>query len=136
VSSSYFAVYHALAKVVADALVGARASAGPNRAWVEVYRGLEHGRVKAMCKRARNVAFPNEIKDFADAFRQLQDARHRADCDPQERLTKEDAEFYAALAATSIGKLRAVPARDTVAFAAWVLVASKGADDARRKART
>jgi len=135
ISTSYYAVFHALAKVCADSLVGATKSKRPNKAWVEVYRGLTHGLCKEACTNASGIAFPPAIHDFADAFVQLQDARHMADYDPMVRPTKEQAQFYAELADQSIKALRSAPSNDRKAFAAWVLITSRGAKEARKRVK-
>ena len=135
ISTCYYAVFHELAKVCADSLVGATKSKRPNKAWVEVYRGLVHGPCKQACERAKNIAFPQEIHDFADAFLQLQDARHLADYDPSERFNKEQARFYIALAERAIMALRSTNNIDRKAFATWVLITSKGAEEARKRAK-
>ncbi|WP_165899108.1 hypothetical protein [Rhodovulum steppense] len=75
------------------------------------------------------------IHDFADAFVQLQDARHMADYDPMVRPTKEQAQFYTELADQSIKALRSAPNNDRKAFAAWVLITSRGAKEARKRVK-
>lgn len=135
ISTCYYAMFHALAKACADGLVGATKSRRPNRAWVEVYRGLDHGTSKNACSGVRNIDFPKSIKDFSEAFVQLQDARHAADYDPMVRPTKSDALFFISLAETSIAALQSVSLTDKRAFAAWVLISSKGAEKARKKAK-
>jgi hypothetical protein len=135
VSTCYYAVFHALAKMAADSLVGATKSRRPNKAWVEVYPGLGHGACKYACIKATNINFPIEIHDFADAFVQLQDARHRADYDPIERYTKEQALLFVALSERAISALRGCSVRDRRAFATWVLITSPGALQARKRAR-
>lgn len=133
ISSSYYAVFHALAKLAADSLVGATKSRRPNKAWVEVYRGLDHGTCKQACDRAKTVKFPSELHDFSDAFLQLQDARHSADYDPMVKPTKQEALFYIRLAEKSIQTLKDVGPLDRKAFATWVLITSKGANDSRKR---
>ncbi|AVL53981.1 hypothetical protein CEP88_16160 [Roseobacter denitrificans] len=135
ISTCYYAVFHALAKTAADSLVGATKSRRPNKAWVEVYRGLGHGACKDACKKAGQVSFPQEVHDFADAFIQLQEARHRADYDPMYRPNKAEALVYIALAEKSIATLKAVPTTDKKAFVAWVLITSPGAKHARELAK-
>lgn len=132
ISTCYYAVFHALAKTAADSLIGATKAARPNKAWVEVYRGLVHGPCKTACKSAKNINFPNDLHDFADAFVQLQDARHRADYDPMYRPTKKEALFFIALAERSISTLKSLPPKDKKAFATWVLITSPGAIQARQ----
>lgn len=135
ISATYYAVFHELAKHCADSLVGKTKSKRPNKAWVEVYRGLDHGTCKDACSRAAKVSFPAELKDFSDAFEQLQAARHSADYDPMIRISKAEALLYLSLANASIAAIRAVPRRDKIAFATWVLITTKGARDARARAR-
>ncbi|WP_157932959.1 hypothetical protein [Roseovarius salinarum] len=131
-SSSYYAMFHALGRMCADSLVGTQPARRPNKAWVEVYRGLAHSACLDACKNAHAVEFPQEVKDFADAFKQLQEARHIADYDPTTRFNKETAEEKLALAETSITALKNVPSRHKKAFATWVLITSHGAKQARK----
>lgn len=136
VSSAYYAVFHQLARTCADALVGVSRRRRPNRAWVEVYRGLEHGAALNACVSAANVAFPEGVKTFADAFRQLQLAREAADYDPMIRLGKLETLGYITLAEDSIAALEAVSRIDRTAFATWVLITTRGARNARSRVRT
>ena len=133
ISTSYYAVFHALAKTSADSLVGATKSKRPNKAWVEVYRGLSHGPCHTACKKAKNISFPPAIHDFSDAFIQLQEARHLVDYDPMVRPNKEQALFYVRLAENSIEALKSVSALDKKAFATWMLITSPGAANARQR---
>ena len=133
VSTCYYAVFHILAKSCADSLVGSRKSSRPNKAWVEIYRGLSHTTCKEACRRARSVNFPEAIQEFAEAFVQLQDARHLADYDPIIRMTREDSKFYLTLAERSILSLSGAPALDRKAFATWILITSQGARAARHR---
>ena len=136
VSTSYYAVFHALAKIAADSLVGSKKSLRSNKAWVEVYRGLSHGPCKASCKDAHKIAFPSTIHDFAENFVQLQEARHRADYDPTFSVNQSEALFYYSLADYSIKALKTSSNKDLIAFSAWVLITSRGAQEARKQARS
>lgn len=131
ISTAYYAVFHALAKMCADRLVGSTKSTRPNKAWVEVYRGLVHGECVSACENARNINFPQEIKDFSDAFVQLQRAREVCDYDPMVRPTKKQALMYVSLAEQTIAALNSASNKDQCAFATWVLITSKGAKRAR-----
>ncbi len=132
ISSSYYAVFHALARTCANSLVGKTPSQRPNKAWVEVYRGLNHGVCRKACEQANKVNFPGSILDFADAFTQLQEHRHNADYDPNIRFAKENAEHWYGLAQESVESLRSANSIDKRAFAAWVLISSQGARNARK----
>ena len=68
-STAYYAVFHSLAGVIADILMGK----GRNEAWHQVYRALEHGSARNACRNMEVVrGFPPEIQDFADRFVVLQ----------------------------------------------------------------
>ena len=131
ISTSYFAMFHAIARVAADSLVGSRKSQRPNKAWVEVYRGLSHGPCRFACEQAKNIDFPERVHDFANNFVQIQDARKRADYDPMCRPTTADALFWIAMAENSINALYECSRIDKTAFATWVLITSPGAKQAR-----
>ena len=135
VSSSYYAVFHALAKLVADSLIGEDPNDRPTKAWVEVYRGLNHGTCRKACESAKSVGFPDEIHGFAEAFVQLQAARHEGDYDPTYVPDTEWTKFLVGLADESVHKLRKVGSKDKKAFAAWVLITGPGAKAARDKNR-
>ena len=75
-STAYYAAFHCLAGVAADLLVGRTR----NTAWHQVYRALGHGVTKSACQnRQAMLDFPEEIRQFAEAFVTLQAERHRAD---------------------------------------------------------
>ena len=132
ISSAYYAVFHALARTCANSLVGKTPSQRPNKAWVEVYRGLNHGVCRKACEQAHTVAFPVCIQEFADAFHQLQEYRHKADYDPDIKFSKVDAETWQGIAQLSMNSLRSANNVDKKAFAAWVLISSQGAKNARK----
>lgn len=127
ISSSYYAVFHALAKSIADSLVGSVPKTRPNRAWVDVYRGIGHSTTKDACKKAGSVNFPASIRAFADSFVRLHDARNLADYDPEVRFSKEDALANLAEAKDALAALKGTEHLHKKAFAAWVLVTSPGA---------
>lgn len=135
VSSSYYAVFHALARMSADCLVGPAPAKRSNKAWTEVYRGLQHGWCKEACKEAAKVDFPTGLQKFSHALIQLQEARHRADYDPSAQFTKDEASSMLETARIAIEELKTVPMLDRRAFAAWVLITSPGAKEARKSAR-
>lgn len=135
VSASHHAVFHALAKLVADSLIGEDPNIGPTKAWIEVYRGHNHGTCRGACANAKSVGFPDEIHGFTEAFVQLQVARHEADYDPTYAPDTEMAELLVGIADENIRMLRKVGSKDKRAFAARVLIAGPGAKAARDKHR-
>lgn len=133
ISTAYYAVFHALAKCAADNLVGATKKSRPNKAWVEVYRGLGHGTCKQACRKANQINFPDDIHTFADEFVQLHAAREDADYDPYVRPKLDTARLHIDVAEKCINLLNSAPKKDKIAFVAWVLITSRGADQARKR---
>ena len=87
VSTAYYAMFHCLAGAAADLLIGRRRSP----AWHQVYRALEHGKTRNACRHQQAMqGFPPEIRDFANTFTVLQDARHQADYALEGRYDKLD----------------------------------------------
>lgn len=135
ISSAYYALFHALASRCANVLVGNDGKNRSNRAWVEVYRGLDHGNCARSCQDAQEIQFPQAIKDLAQEFRQLQALRQRADYDPTYTVSKENAMYAISLAENCIKALDTVKHVDMVAFAAWLLITTQGAKNARQATR-
>lgn len=80
VSTTYYALFHALAGLCADSLVGRK----PWDLYTPIYRSLEHGRARAALNVLRQQSAPGApISTVAVAFAVLQDARHEADYSPQ-----------------------------------------------------
>jgi len=120
VSTAYYAAFHALAGECADRFVGT--GHGRSRgAWRQAYRALEHGFAKDACKQTENLGFPAAITDFAGAFVQLQEERHRADYDPDARYTRAEVQILIVLAEEAAMSLRNAPINDRTAFAVLVL---------------
>lgn len=115
VSTAYYALFHAIARDAADLFVGA-GSDRVSRVWKQVYRALEHGAAKTGCKEVRNLPFPAEIRACADAFVTLQEARHKADYDPDYRLTRNEALTLLGTAKRAIEKLKRADRTNRRAF--------------------
>ena len=121
ISTAYYALFHAFAKDAADLLVGV----GPNRpdkAWSHLYRSLQHGDAKVACSAARNMNFPAEIKRCASIFVELQEMRHDADYDPDQRFLRSEASRAIQDSEEAIAALKAAPKRDRRAFAVQLLL--------------
>ena len=121
VSTTYYALFHALAKDCADRLIGT-SQARSQGAWRQVYRALEHGFAKNAGAQAEALGFPDSIVDFADTFTGLQEERHTADYNPDSRYTLADARTLISRADQDITDLRGTSNRDLAAFAALVLL--------------
>jgi uncharacterized protein (UPF0332 family) len=121
VSSAYYALFHAIAKDVADVLVGVGHDR-PDNAWRQAYRALDHGPAKTACEQLRSLNFPPRLQDCGDAFVEFQLARHRADYDPAHRLQRAEALAAVARAEEAIGQLKSCRRKDRKAFAVLLLL--------------
>ena len=135
ISTACHAAFHALATSCADLLIGAGATARPNWARVEVHRGPDHGAVESACEHARRAGIPRGIRDLASAVPSLREARRLRDYDPVVRPTGLDARFHLGPARRSVATPREAGARDRLTFAAWTLITTRGAKQARVRAR-
>lgn len=120
-SSAYYALFHTLARVCADAIAGTGGDRS-QAAWRQTYRALAHGTAKNACKQARNKGFPAEIVGFAEAFVDLQELRHAADYDSTAAFRRADVVAVIGRAEKVIGDLRRVRRSDLRAFVALVLL--------------
>jgi hypothetical protein len=78
ISSAYYALFHALAALCADELVG------HSKSWsvyAPIYRTLDHGRAKDVFKRLL-IGYSASITTIGQTFILLQERRHAADYDP------------------------------------------------------
>jgi hypothetical protein len=108
VSDSYYALFHALAELCADSLVGVTKRG--SEAWRRAYRGLEHGFAKNQFKDGGLIAIGPRLARTGSAFISLQDSRHTADYDPRPPMTRRsEAEAQIALAETAIAEVDALP---------------------------
>jgi uncharacterized protein (UPF0332 family) len=121
VSTAYYALFGAMARDAADLLIGRGRRHSPE-AWRQVYRSLAHGPAKDACKQTRTLKFPMEICACADAFVDLQDARHAADYDPDRRFTRAETTRIILSSEKAIQALRAAPKLDREAFAVLLLL--------------
>lgn len=122
ISTAYYALFHALAKSGAELLVGKTKAFRSEKAWQQMYRALDHGRAKSASEAARNLGFPQGLKDCADSFVELQKARHDADYDPLHRPTRPEALQAVVRARDAISKLRTAPLKHRRAFAVQLLM--------------
>lgn len=125
VSTTYYALFHALATCCADTLVGGPSSNRSEGAWTQVYRSLRHGDARPRCSNQRMVQeLPSDIQGFARLFVEMQIARHEADYNPN-----LDFEFYKGSvlqniidAECQLDRLGEAPLRNRRAFAVYVLM--------------
>jgi uncharacterized protein (UPF0332 family) len=121
-STIYYAVFHCLARDAADMLIGSKGANRSQKAWTQVYRALQHNKAWERCKKVVDLTFPDSVKDFAAAFRILQHKRHRADYDPDSRLTKQEVAIDIEYARQIIADYKAESIKHRRAFGAFVLL--------------
>ena len=122
VSTTYYALFHALATCCADMFVGGQGANRSQAAWRQAYRALQHGDVRKRCERQAIIKeFPTEIRIFAHLFVLMQIERHRADYDPEVIVSKDEVLQYIAEAERRLSRFIKAPAKDRRAFAVYVL---------------
>lgn len=125
-STAYYAMFHCLARVSADRLIGHSHPVPDRAAWLHVYRALQHRHARSQCLKSGAMgASPRNIQHFAARFAALQDLRHRADYDPAAALGYAAARQSVESAAESIRLFSEASRAEQAAFAAWVLLAAR-----------
>lgn len=119
-STTYYALFHTLAKSCADMLIGTNSQT--KKAWQQVYRALDHNFAKNACQHGNISKFPQEIQDFANAFVALQSKRHSVDYDPYSKVHKSEVLVDLANAELVINGFKSAAAKHRKAFATWVLL--------------
>lgn len=122
-SSAYYAVFHAMCWSNANTLAGK----GANKltaAWLQTYRAVDHGQAKKRCKDTARKNFPIEITDFAAAFINLQEHRHRADYNPHSgaHFTKVEVSRLISVARFAVAAIDKANLPDRKAFALHLLL--------------
>ena len=118
VSMAYYALFHCLAAAAADLLTGSDRS--PE--WRQVYRALEHGKARSACQQQGALrAFPVEIRNFAETFVDLQEARHEADYALEGEYSKPDVLAIITRAEEAIDRCEQADVRHRRGFAVHVL---------------
>ncbi len=122
-STTYFAMFHALCWNCADSLVGSSEVERSEPAWDQAYRAVEHGFAK---KQFRNKAimkqFPETIQDFGIKFVDLQDKRHLADYDPGYIISVSEVLTEINIVEDLVNKLTNLTPKHRTAFAVWTVM--------------
>lgn len=108
ISSAYYALFHALALLCADQLVGSRR---PWQVFTPIYRSLEHGTAKRLLeKNGAARMFGSEVAEIGERFGLLQQWRHAADYDPEPlELGRAETLELVDLARRAVEALRTLP---------------------------
>ncbi len=126
VSTTYYALFHALCQNCADAFIGTRNADRSRSAWRQAYRSPRHRLAKDRLGDQRVMkAFPKEIEDFGNTFVNAQTKRHAADYDPSFRVTRSEVLSDIVAAESAIRKLKAAKMKDRRALAAWITLGNR-----------
>ena len=126
VSTTYYALFHALANSCADALAGSTQADRRDIAWTQTYRALEHGLARDKCNNTSQMSrFPAEIRDFGKLFVYMQEQRNIADYAPRATFSRSSVVEKIDRAEEAIAKLNAVDSSQLRAFAIYVLFRSR-----------
>jgi uncharacterized protein (UPF0332 family) len=121
ISTAYYALFHAMAKDVADMFVGVGTDR-PDKAWSQTFRSLQHGDARIACEAISKLNFAASIEVCAAAFVNLQRQRHDADYDPDVRYNRVDALYAIHIASEAIANLESSSKKDRRAFAVLLLL--------------
>ena len=125
-STTYYALFHALAQNGADELVGKTPSLRDSEAWLLAYRGIEHGRASSVFRNGSFMArFSPAIRQFGRFFVVMQTDRQRADYNPRANFTKSFVLKRIDNAERAIARFRAAKAADRRTLSSRILFRSR-----------
>ena len=123
VGTAYYALFHYLARCVADSLVGKTKNRRSQRAWRQAYRSLERREAKNKFRNENALrTFPQRCRDFADLFSEMQTRRHDADYDPAMKFGRKEVLFDIRRIESMIDRFEKVSARDRRDFAVYAVM--------------
>ena len=121
ISTGYYAAFHALTASNADVRASTGTGRLPTKAWMRVYRGLNHGYARAQLLQNRSF-FSTNGRISAHIFRQLQDERLQADYNPGVSFTPESARIWLDKVAAAASDLLQTTQEERAAMAVLTLV--------------
>lgn len=124
VSDAYYAMFHCLASMCADELIGVTKRGSAD--WRRVYRGLEHARAKEEFRKNNLASIDANASRIAATFIQLQEARHAADYDPVSTLRRrDDARVFIEAAELAITNLKSLSVEARRGLATRLLIKNR-----------
>ena len=122
VSTTYYALFHALAAECVARTVGVPRSPRYWQIVTPIHRSLDHGHARKVFERlARDRATPELLKQVGDAFLELQSVRQSADYDPGCRFSRSKAIDLIARARQAMDALRSLPKEDQLILAVQLI---------------
>lgn len=126
VSTTYYALFHALANACADALAGSTEADRLDPGWTQTYRALEHGLARDKCNNtSQMIRFPAEIQDFGKLFIYMQELRNLADYAPRATFSRSSVMENIDRAEEAVAKLFSVDSSQRRSFAIYLLFRSR-----------
>ena len=131
---AYYAVFHGLCRMCADALAGDETEQrGSERGWLEVYRFLSHTAAREACNRIKTRFNSHVIYKFAKAFTGLQKARELANYSADGETDVDEVSTIVEFAAGCVELLNDLSKQERVEFAIFLTMKVKGVKDARER---
>ena len=127
VNRIYYALFHALAIIAADAATGKRARTRKDPAWAHTARALDHQIARRECQRIVGQALLSTgVRQFAQTFTRLQTLRHEADYDDYSRYTRTQVNEWIAEAERAIATVEQEPQEMQRALATMAMHRHRG----------
>lgn len=124
VATAYYALFHALAKLCADQLIGA---SKPWQVYTPIYRSLDHNAARKLFREARkSSALAGELEAIAFAFLTLYDKRIEADYLPEPfRYSRQEVKDLIQDARSAIASIDGLPSDTKLALAVQLLTKTR-----------
>jgi hypothetical protein len=124
VATADYAVFHALAKLCADQLIGA---SKPWQVYTPIYRSLDHNAARKVLREARRTSiFSVEVGAIGFAFLNLYDKRIEADYVPEPfRYSRQDVKDMIQDARRAISSIEGLPPETKLALAVQLLTKAR-----------
>ena len=115
ISTAYYAVFHAICAINADARHGVPTNPTAAQAWTHTYRQMRHG---SATKRLSQYLFSltQDARLLANGFINLKTARETADYDPNRVMTVGDANSWIGQARAALIAMQAMTVADRQTF--------------------
>lgn len=126
VSTTYYALFHTMARCGADMQAGSAPANRSQPAWMQAYRALEHGHAKNQCSNKTVMGkFPKEIQSIGRTFVEMQRQRHTADYDPSAKYYRDEVMQLIDVTQKAMTDFQNTTPADRKAFAIYVLLKTR-----------
>lgn len=124
---AYYAVFHRVAEICAEKIVGLRAeNVQDSRAFNEFYRSLKHTTIREACKRAKHSRFSESTVRFFSWFQILQDEREECSYEAFLEISVEQAQANLNTAVACLESLDSIGKEELTEFISLVMLEPKG----------